>query len=112
VAAKDFRKAQSALRSLLESGEPPQRIFAMVVRQYRILLGATASGNQSEFAVAKQLGVHPYSVKQARRQADRFSEEDLRGIFDELAELDLATKTGKRDAAEALELFVAEKTVA
>ena len=112
VAAGDFQKAQVALKGLLESGEPAQRIFAMVVRQYRILLGVQAAGSQPDYAVAKQLGVHPYSVKQARRQASRFSESDLREIFNDLADLDLATKTGKRDAEEALELFVAERTVA
>ncbi|HEY8108838.1 MAG TPA: DNA polymerase III subunit delta [Patescibacteria group bacterium] len=112
VAAKDFRKAQGALRSLLKSGEPAQRIFAMVVRQYRILLGVQAAEGQPDAAVAKQLGVHPYSVKQARRQASRFSPEELRAIYDELAELDVAGKSGKRDPEQALELFVAERTVA
>ncbi|MDP3999911.1 MAG: DNA polymerase III subunit delta [bacterium] len=112
VAAKDFRKAQTALRSLLQSGEPPQRIFAMVVRQYRILLGVQAAEGQPDAAVAKQLGVHPYSVKQARRQISRFSPDELRRIYDELAELDVAGKSGKRDPEQALELFVAERTVA
>lgn len=112
VAAKDFRKAQSSLRSLLGSGEPPQRIFAMVVRQYRILLGVQAAEGQPDAAVAKQLGVHPYSVKQARRHASRFAPDELYRIYDELAELDVAGKSGKRDPERALELFVAERTVA
>jgi DNA polymerase III subunit delta len=112
VAAKDFRKAQTALRGLLKSGEPAQRIFAMVVRQYRILLGVQAAEGQPDAVVAKQLGVHPYSVKQARRQASRFSPEELRSIYDELAELDVAGKSGKRDPEQALELFVAERTAA
>ncbi|MEX2043289.1 MAG: DNA polymerase III subunit delta [Patescibacteria group bacterium] len=112
VAAKDFRKAQAALRSLLRSGEPAQRIFAMVVRQYRILLGVQEAGDQPDAAVAKQLGVHPYSVKQARRHASRFAPDELRRIYDELAELDVAGKSGKRDPERALELFVAERTVA
>ncbi|MDP9211916.1 MAG: DNA polymerase III subunit delta [bacterium] len=112
VAARDFPKAQAALKGLLDSGEPAIRVFAMVVRQYRILLGvqAAAAEGGSDAAIGKQLGVHPYSVKQARRQADRFSEAELKEIFAELVEQDLATKRGKRDAAEALELFVAERT--
>ena len=84
----------------------------MVVRQYRILLGVQTAGDRPDTEVAKQLGVHPYSVKQARRQASRFSEAELREIYDELAELDVAGKSGKRDPEQALELFVAERTVA
>ncbi len=114
IAARDFPKAQSALRGLLDAGEPAIRVFAMVVRQYRILLGvqAAAAEGGTDVAIGKQLGVHPYSVRQARRQVSRFSEAELKRIFGELVEQDLAVKTGRRDAAEALELFVAERTQA
>ena len=97
------------LTRLLDDGEPPLKVFGMVVRQYRILLGVKALEGTAPDAAAKKLGIHPFAAKQAARFATRFSEEDLKEVFDELAELDFQIKTGRRDPAAALELFMAER---
>lgn len=110
---KDSAKAAASLQTLLASGEPPQRLFTMIVRQYRILLGVCSlleNGAKTDAAMAKELGVHPFSIQKARLQARQYSVAQLEKIYDELAELDHQMKTGRRDPSGALELFVVEKT--
>ncbi len=97
------------LTRLIDGGEPPLRVFGMVVRQYRILLGVKALEGTPPDVAAKRLGIHPFAAKQAGRFASRFSEEDLKKIYDELAELDFQIKTGQRDPDAALELFMTEQ---
>lgn len=109
LSQNDSGAAIRELTRLLDDGEPPLRVFGMIVRQYRILLGVKALEGVGPDAAAKQLGIHPFAVKQATRFASRFSEEDLKQVFDELAELDFQIKTGRREADAALELFIAER---
>jgi DNA polymerase III subunit delta len=108
----DGRRAAKHLRQLMADGEPPLRIFAMVVRQYRILLGVRSllEAGASDAQMARQLGAHPFAIKKARTPAGKYSVDDLKSIFDQLADLDLAMKTGRRDPEEALELFVLERS--
>ncbi|MSU76190.1 DNA polymerase III subunit delta [Patescibacteria group bacterium] len=108
----DTKSAIKNLNQLIDDGEAPLKIFGMIVRQYRILLGVKSMEASSDAAIAKQLGIHPFAAKQARRFTGRFSEEDLLRAYDELAELDIQMKTGRRDPETALELFVAERTTA
>lgn len=112
LSSGDAQTAIRHLKQLLDDGEAPLKIFGMVIRQYRILLGVKTMEGVSDAAVAKQLGIHPFAAKQARRFTGRFSEEELKQAFDELAELDFQIKTGRRDPEAAVELFVAERTVA
>lgn len=105
----DAGAAVRELTRLLDAGEPPLRVFGMVVRQYRILLGVKALEGTPPDAAAKRLGIHPFAAKQAARFATRFSEEDLKQVYDELAELDFQIKTGRREPDAALELFMAER---
>lgn len=105
----DAGAAVRELTRLIDGGEPPLRVFGMVVRQYRILLGVKALEGTPPDVAAKRLGIHPFAAKQARRFTARFSEEDLKKIYDELAELDFQIKTGQRDPDAALELFMTEQ---
>lgn len=109
LSSGNAKAAVGHLNRLIEDGEPPLKVFGMIVRQYRILLGVKAMEGSSDAAIAKQLGIHPFAAKQARRFTGRFSEEDLKQTFDELAELDFQMKTGRREPEAALELFVAGK---
>lgn len=108
----DSGAAVRELTRLLDDDEPPLKVFGMVVRQYRILLGVKALAGSPPDAAAKRLGIHPFAAKQAGRFASRFSEEDLKRVFDELAELDFQIKTGRREPDAALELFMAERAAA
>lgn len=107
---RNAKAALGTLRHLLDSGEPPLRVFAMIIRQYRILIGVKDLLEQKKPApaIAKELGVHPFVVGKAARQANQFSLPELKEIYGRLAELDYHIKTGRREPETALELFVAE----
>lgn len=102
--------ALAQYQRLLAANEPPLRIMAMVVRQFRLLLGAGAITAQGGTVadVAKRLHVHPFVAKKAAAQSKQFTELELHQRFSELADLDFAIKTGRREAEVALELFIAE----
>jgi DNA polymerase-3 subunit delta len=105
----DSASAVKEFTRLTDDGEPPLKTFGMIVRQYRILLGMKSLAGSSPDAAAKQLGIHPFAAKQAARFTERFTEEDLKQVFDELAELDFQMKTGRREPEAALELFLTER---
>ncbi len=98
------------LRKLIDNGEPPLKVFAMIVRQFRLLVGAASLIDQhsNDATIAKELGVRPFLVRSLKNQAGSFSETELRDIYDRLVALDRELKTSKRDAETALELFIVE----
>jgi DNA polymerase-3 subunit delta len=110
VGRRDAKTALTQYHRLLGDGEPPLRIMAMVVRQFRLLLGAGAllAGGKPESAVAKELHVHPFVAKKAAAQSKSFTERELRDYYDRLSELDHQIKTGRREPEAGLELFIME----
>lgn len=124
VDALGRRDAGAALKEyhrLREVGEEPLRVFAMIVRQFRTLIASQslAGGGATEKDIAKVLGhlttkkgspVHPFVAKKARQQAERYSESELREIYQRLADLDRAMKTGGIEPDAGMELFIIEAT--
>lgn len=110
VGRRDATVALTHLGRLVEQGEPPLRIFAMLVRQIRLLLSAQSllAQGRREAELTKIMSVPPFVARKLAGQAKRFTERELRGLYHELAELDHAFKTGTRDPQASLELFIAE----
>ena len=118
VDAAGRRQAAPALKSLKAltvAGEPPLRILAMLLRQYRLLLvvhdllGRGASDAQIQEALAS-IGnrVPPFVLKKLKTQAGLFTDREVVDNFDQLAEIDYQVKTGRTEAEAALELFIIE----
>ena len=109
ISERRWQKAISELRRLLEEGEHPLSILAMIVRQYRLIAMAKALAGQrlAPAELARRLGVGEYPAKKAMEQAGRYSEAQILAIYDRLVQTDLAIKTSQMDAPLALELFVA-----
>jgi DNA polymerase-3 subunit delta len=93
-------KAVGVFRQLLdEGGEPPALVGALVAQIRRLLLAReAASGN-----LAALLGVSPGRVRHVVEAAKRFSAARLRRAIDELADIDVASKSGRGDSVAALE---------
>ena len=108
---RDGKGAQQMLHSLLEE-EDAMYIFAMVVRQFRLLLLARevldGSGNEGE--VARQLHIHPYVAKKVTAQARHFNIAVLEAVYARLLEMDEAIKTGRVETGLGLDLLVADLT--
>jgi DNA polymerase III delta subunit len=77
----------------------------MIVRQYRLLLLAREllDARAGEAEVAQALGMKPYPAGKICAQARRFNLAELEGIYRRLLDYDVEIKTGRIEAAAALD---------
>jgi len=88
------KQALILLEQQFLSGAEPLYLLSMVIRQVRLLLAMSGSqGSDAELASA--LSLHPFVVKKSRAQARNFSVIRLTGIYQALARLDAALKSGR-----------------
>jgi len=82
----------------------------MLAYQFRNLLKlkALSEKNIPYYALAKQANLHPFVVKKSQDQLRNFSLAQLKKIYRQLSQIDLAIKTGRLDQQTALDLLVAE----
>ncbi len=99
--------ALSKLHQLEETEEIPQ-LFAMIIRQFRLLVQTRSildrRGNSQ--TVQKELGQIPFVADKLCRQASAFTSEKLKTIYGQLLEFDYQFKTSGNDPAAALDLFI------
>jgi DNA polymerase-3 subunit delta len=93
---RDASGALKALGTLLEGGEPPLRVQAMIVRHFRLLWRAReAMGNARDpGGLARALGVPPFVAGKLRAQAPRYREGELADAFVRFARVDFDLKGG------------------
>ncbi len=110
VAQGDRRAALTSLAVLLEGGEKPERVLALVARQVRLLLQARDLGMRGEDqeAIGRALGVPPYPLRKVLDQMRLFQVETLEGMLRRVLEADVQVKTGELESRLALELLIAE----
>jgi len=112
VGRRQTGKALLLLHRLLDDGEAPLYLLAMLARQIRILIQVSelrAQGlNQQE--VAKRLKLHPYVVEKGLAQARNFEMPQLEAAHSQLVETDWAIKTGKMEDVLALDTLVVALT--
>ena len=93
-------------RQLIQDNEPVQRIFYMMIRQFRLLYKASLMLGEDRSVVAKELGVPSFAAGNYLNQAKRFGGTRLKELLNQLLEMDVATKTGELDADEAAALVI------
>lgn len=99
------RQAQVHLHRLLEQ-ESPRYAFAMIIRQFRLLLQAREAIDDGQDPQTA-LSIHPFVVRKVVAQARRFSLAELERIYHDLLDCDLAMKTGQMDDSVALDTLLA-----
>lgn len=107
---RNRRRALKVLNQLLDIGEPPQRIFYMILRQFRLLLKtkALAGRGKSLSVLAGELGLPYFLVEKYLEQSANFSLKQLRGIYEMLWQTDLKVKKGQQPPQLALELLIVQ----
>jgi len=107
IGNRNVKAAMAMLERLLEEDEPIA-IFAMIVRQFRLLLQGRdildRGGSAAELAGAIHL--HPYVAGKISEQAHRFSLPVLEQIYHRLLDIDEAMKTSQVPGNLALETLV------
>jgi len=103
--------AEQLLQQLLQRGAAPAYLLAMLVRQVQMMVQVKELKNQgkSKIEIQNKLGlVSEYALRKTLEQADRYSWEQLKNVYNKLLEADLAIKTGKYDSELALNILTAE----
>lgn len=93
VGSRDVRRALAHLHDLLRD-EEPRYAFAMIVRQFRLLIQAKEAF-EAGLDPVQAMSEHPFVIEKAARQARNFSLPHLERIYGQLYELDVDSKTGK-----------------
>lgn len=111
LSARDGRRSLQMLHRLLEEDDPG-RIFAMIIRQFRLLILAReildVEGPRANFA--KLMHVHQFVADKTVRQASQFSLPVLEAVYHRLLEMDEALKTSQVEGEIALDTLVASFT--
>jgi DNA polymerase-3 subunit delta len=94
------RRGQAATREL----------HTLVEKEDPLLTRELLDANNSEDEVAQKLGLHPYPARKISEQARNYSMPALEHIYRRLLDYDADIKTGRIEAATALDVLVASLT--
>jgi len=115
IVAGDTKKVFKMIQEQYRQGKDAQYVFAMILRQFRILLELRdvfdREDNVSSNVLAKRLGLHPFVVKKSLPFVKKYSLENLQKVYTQLLDLDIKTKTGQSDQSMLLDIFVGSLAV-
>lgn len=107
---KQPKQVYQMIQQQYKMGEDSQFIFAMLLRQFRILLELKDLQERKMFTtaekVAKDLGIHPFVVKKSIPMLQKYSMSKLEEIYEQLLLLDKKTKTGFANQSLLVDVFV------
>jgi len=94
---KKTKEALSILHQLIDQGEELPMIFAMMARQFRLIIEVRELQNKglSNQAISQKIKQHPYAVSSIAPQCKNFKQEELKEIYKKLLEMDRGLKTGE-----------------
>ncbi len=97
IALGHTAKALTLLNHLLKNGEERIRILQMILRQYRILYHLTLMKNENlpPQQIQKNLGIPPFAVDKAQKQARAYTAQSLKAAVDLIVDTDFRIKSGK-----------------
>ncbi len=95
INSKDSGKAISTFNDMYMSNEPIPRIFFMITRQIRLLLGYKLYRNKGydDRLIQEKLGIKDYEFRKIRTQSFNFESNHLERIMEYLLTMDLRLKT-------------------
>lgn len=99
LAAGYKKRALQMLEDHFRAGDSPFYLLSMFAYQFRNLLLVKSA--QGDYQQLSQLKLHPYVLKKTIVLANRFTFDQLKAIFQEILQADLAVKTGQLDPAKA-----------
>ncbi|MGX7051157.1 DNA polymerase III subunit delta [Leuconostoc palmae] len=106
VMSNQVKQALMIYRELLQNGEQPLRVNAVLTGQFRLLLQVAAlRGTDQE--VSQQLGgVHPYRIKLARQAIKKYPLKMLRDGFLGMVNIEIKLKSTSQDPELLFERFI------
>lgn len=112
VGRRQTDRALRLLHRLLEDGEAPLYLLAMLARQIRILIQVAELQDRglAPREIARHLSLHPYVVEKGLAQARNFDLPQLESAHERLVRTDWAIKTGETEDVLALDMLVVALT--
>ena len=99
------------IREQYHKGEDAQYILAMIIRQVKILLQLRDLYDRDDSLrsddIARRLKLHPFVVKKSLPFIKKYNSATLLALYEDLATIDIQTKTGQADQSLLLDVFVA-----
>ncbi len=110
VGFKDLSKALAISNQMLESGESPTAIIAMITRHFANLvkLKAAVSKNKSQSEISALTGIPSFFINKTKQMAGNFSTNELERVFDMLLKTDLVLKTSQQPPHIALQTLLVQ----
>ena len=110
MAVKNKKQALSLLHKHLEKGDNPLYLLSMISFQFRnlLIIKDLIEKGRPFYALAKETHFHPYVIRKTYSQAQKFSIQELKKIYQKIFQIDLKIKTGQLDTRLALDMFIAE----
>lgn len=105
---KNRAKALDLYYDMIELREPPMRILYMLSRQFRIMLEAQElhKNGMDAKAVAAKLGLAPFVVNKALRQAEKFKAGDIKNALKECLTVEEDVKNGRLEDKTGVEMIL------
>ncbi|MBT6819129.1 MAG: DNA polymerase III subunit delta [Candidatus Magasanikbacteria bacterium] len=104
------KQVYKMIREQYRIGKDPHYVFAMILRQFRILIEIRdlyeREDNMPSDVMAKKLGIHPFVVKKSLPFIKKYNLEDLKKIYLKLLDLDIKFKTSQGDPSLLVDVFV------
>ncbi|TGU73914.1 DNA polymerase III subunit delta [Geomonas terrae] len=96
LGSKELPRALKLLTSLFQDGEAPLRVLGAVARHYRQLwqVRELMDRRVPQSELAKASGINPYFLGKVTAQAKNYTAAELKRIFEQMLELDVAFKSG------------------
>ncbi len=110
IAVKNKKQALELLHKHLEKGDNPLYLLSMINFQFRnlLIIKDLIKRGRSFYSLAKESRLHSYVVKKTYSQAQKFTIQEIKKIFQKIFQTDLRIKTGKINPQIALDLLIAE----
>ena len=108
LGSRNGKRAVTLLQQALSEGTEPFYLFTMIVRQFRLMIQTKAcmEDRMRPDEIAKVVGMHPFVAKKVHKQAQSFSMNQLKQVYQHLLEIDEGVKTGKTQMPIALNMLV------
>jgi DNA polymerase-3 subunit delta len=112
VGRRETDHALRLIHRMLDDGQAPLYLLAMMARQIRILIQVSELRAQglAPAEMASRLKMHPYVVEKGLAQSHNFSLTQLEAAHQRLVDTDWAIKTGEMDDVLALDTLVVSLT--
>jgi DNA polymerase-3 subunit delta len=109
VGRRDGKTASRVYHTLLDAGDHPLALLAMITRQFRLLIQVKELAPQlgTHQAIARQLHQNPYPIKKILAQSKNFTFAQLHHIYHKLLDTDVDIKTGRIDPTLAIDTLIA-----